>query len=191
MILIIIDSSHWAQKSGKKISSSSLQFPTAVGSLTCAARSTRYRHTFCHLSQRSFETMCTLYVLTESCERQPKWTELEVRQTPRKLDDPGRRTEPFYDWLLLLPRSSTRVYKFSYWPRNGTHLIVQELCESRGGRPGLSVLTSLLASVDVKIYWTMLRHWSQLVPNMSTTSEDIKLHFITIIRNGTPFPNRR
>ena len=31
-------------------------------------------------------------------------------------------------------------------------VIVQELCESRGGRPELSVLTSLLASVDVKIY---------------------------------------
>ena len=31
-------------------------------------------------------------------------------------------------------------------------LIVQELCESRGGRTGLSVLTSLLASVDVKLY---------------------------------------
>ena len=30
--------------------------------------------------------------------------------------------------------------------------IVQELCESRGGRPGLSVLTNLLVSVDVKIY---------------------------------------
>ena len=30
--------------------------------------------------------------------------------------------------------------------------IVQELCESRGGRPGLSVLTSLLFSVDVKNY---------------------------------------
>ena len=30
--------------------------------------------------------------------------------------------------------------------------IVQELCESRGGRPGLSVLTSLLVSVEVKIY---------------------------------------
>ena len=30
--------------------------------------------------------------------------------------------------------------------------IVQELSESRGGRPGLSVLTSLLVSVDVKIY---------------------------------------
>jgi len=45
--------------------------------------------------------------------------------------------------------------------------IVQEMCESRGGRPGLSVLTSLLVSVDVKIYCTVLRHWSQLVPNMS------------------------
>ena len=35
-------------------------------------------------------------------------------------------------------------------------VIVQELCEtlteSRGSRPGLSVLTSLLASVDVKIH---------------------------------------
>ena len=30
--------------------------------------------------------------------------------------------------------------------------IVQELCESRNGRPGLSVLTSLLVSVDVKNY---------------------------------------
>ena len=54
-----------------------------------------------------------------------------------------------------------------------TYFIVQELCESRGGRPGLSVLTSFLVSVDVKVYWTMLRHWSQLVPNMST---DIRRH---------------
>ena len=29
--------------------------------------------------------------------------------------------------------------------------LVQELCESRSGRPGLSVLTSLLVSVDVKL----------------------------------------
>ena len=54
------------------------------------------------------------------------------------------------------------VYLLSYSSRR-----VQELCESRGGRPGLSVLTSLLVSVDVKIYSTMLTHWSQLVPNMS------------------------
>ena len=52
-------------------------------------------------------------------------------------------------------------------------LIVQELCESRGSRPGLSVLTSLLVSVDVKLQLTMLQHWSQLVPNMST---DIRGH---------------
>ena len=41
-------------------------------------------------------------------------------------------------------------------------LRVQELCESRGGRPGLPVLTSLTVSVCV------LTHWSQFVPNMST-----------------------
>ena len=29
---------------------------------------------------------------------------------------------------------------------------VQELCESRGGRPALSALTSLMVSVDVKQY---------------------------------------
>ena len=32
------------------------------------------------------------------------------------------------------------------------YCIVQELCESRGGCPGLSVPMSLLASMDVKIY---------------------------------------
>ena len=30
--------------------------------------------------------------------------------------------------------------------------IVQKLCECRGGRPGLSVLTSRMVSVDVKLY---------------------------------------
>ena len=41
-----------------------------------------------------------------------------------------------------------KVLKIVYW----AGIIVQELCESQGGRPGLSVLTSLLVSVDVKIY---------------------------------------
>ena len=50
---------------------------------------------------------------------------------------------------------------------------VQELCESWGGRPGLSVLMSLTVSVDVKQHWTVLQHWSQFVPNMST---DIQGH---------------
>ena len=31
-------------------------------------------------------------------------------------------------------------------------VIVEELCKGRGGRPGLSVLTSLLVSVDVELY---------------------------------------
>ena len=56
--------------------------------------------------------------------------------------------------------------KSQMWNENPA--IVQELCESPGGHPGLSVLTSLLISVDVKLCWTMLMHWSQLVPNMST-----------------------
>ena len=33
-----------------------------------------------------------------------------------------------------------------------TWVIVQELCDSRGGRPGPAVLTSLMVSVDVKQY---------------------------------------
>ena len=44
----------------------------------------------------------------------------------------------------------------------------------------LSVLTSHLVSVDVKLYWTMLRHWSQLVPNMST---DTTYHLLLILLN--------
>ena len=52
-------------------------------------------------------------------------------------------------------------------------IIHQEPRESRGGRPGLSVLTSLTVSVDVKQHRTVLRYWSQFVPNMST---DIRRH---------------
>ena len=78
-------------------------------------------------------------------------------------------------WLSSLPILMQKSFwwwqcsdRYIYWISLSPHLIVQELCESRGGRPGLSVLTSLLVSVDVKIYWTVLRHWSQpLVPNMS------------------------
>ena len=44
-------------------------------------------------------------------------------------------------------------------------IIVQELCESRGGRPGLSVLTSFLVSEDVKNY--RLNHASALVSALS------------------------
>ena len=64
-----------------------------------------------------------------------------------------------YLWLSLCT-----LYKFASM-RDERH-IVQELCESLGGRPGLSVLTILLVSVDIKNYWAMIQHQSQLVPNM-------------------------
>ena len=43
---------------------------------------------------------------------------------------------------------TTALYKSS--GKKQQHVRVQELCESRGGRPGLPVLTSLTVSVDVK-----------------------------------------
>ena len=48
---------------------------------------------------------------------------------------------------LITPCPQFRASLFAFFAH-----IVQELCESRGGRPGLSVLTSLLVSVDVKLY---------------------------------------
>ena len=51
-----------------------------------------------------------------------------------------------------VPESELRSVLYKELPFSGIPSIVQELCESRGGRPGLLVLTSLLVSVDVKIY---------------------------------------
>ena len=53
-------------------------------------------------------------------------------------------------------------HHFHYYDSTGIPCIFRDV------HPGLFVLMSLLVSVDVKLYWTMLRHWSQLVPNMST-----------------------
>ena len=58
------------------------------------------------------------------------------------------------DWLQAMNSDCGLVGRWKdlgEWPGSRTN-IVQELCESRGGRPGLSVLTSLLVSVDVKNY---------------------------------------
>ena len=48
------------------------------------------------------------------------------------------------------PEAATELINYGLYEQYDS--IVQELCESRGGRPGLSVLTSLLVSVDVKLY---------------------------------------
>ena len=58
---------------------------------------------------------------------------------------------------------------------------VQELCESRGGRPGLFVLMSLTVSVDVKQHRAMLRLGHSLSLICQPTSEDMKLYIIIII----------
>ena len=71
--------------------------------------------------------------------------------------------------VICAPATFLRIGKEScgYKQDRSLHLHrVQELCESRGGCPGLPVLMSLMVSVDVK-------HWSQFVPNMST---DIRGH---------------
>ena len=53
--------------------------------------------------------------------------------------------------MTLCTPENSAIQKLSIMPVT-SFIIVQELYESRGGRPGLSILTSLLASVDVKIY---------------------------------------
>ena len=65
--------------------------------------------------------------------------------------------------------------------------IVQALYESRGGRPGLSVLTSLLVSVDALLVGMVytepcfgIGHNLSLICHL--TSEDIKHHFISMYR---------
>ena len=73
-----------------------------------------------------------------------------------------------YNELQLLEETVAALETFIRVSGLAVVVIVQALCESRGGHPGLSVLKSLLVSVDVKLYWIMLQHWSQLVPNVST-----------------------
>ena len=86
----------------------------------------------------------------------------------------GQYPRTSLQFLSLFPRVSVpnKQPRFcgreAKWSRSIQRNRIQELCESRGDRPGLSVLTSLMVSVDVKQHWTMLTHWSQLVPNMST-----------------------
>ena len=54
-------------------------------------------------------------------------------------------------WALMLTTTGQRPRVRTSRCQPGMATIrVQELCESRGGRPGLSYLTSLMVSVDVK-----------------------------------------
>ena len=94
----------------------------------------------------------------EGTEREEGGSERE-RKGAEKDERESNGQRHVYLGQIIFHQNGYRIHFFGF--------IVQELCESRGGRPGLSVLTSLLVSVDLKIYCTVLRHWSQLVPNMS------------------------
>ena len=67
-------------------------------------------------------------------------------ETERTIRDGETRTATS-TFTQLLSSADILILRLS-----STTSIVQELCESRGGRPEPSVLTSLLLSVDVKNY---------------------------------------
>ena len=68
----------------------------------------------------------------------------------------GQYPRSSLQFLSLFPRVSVpnKQPRFcgreAKWSRSIQRNRIQELCESRGDRPGLSVLTSLMVSVDVK-----------------------------------------
>ena len=57
-----------------------------------------------------------------------------------------------WSWLVEWCFTCTQTVGLFGTGAQDAHLRVQELRESRGGRPGLSVLTSLTVSVDVTQY---------------------------------------
>ena len=69
-------------------------------------------------------------------------TEVKNRRVEVKSDRQQKRE--LCTWYILLTSTIVTVSMYS--------LVVQETCESRGSHPGLSVLTSLLVSVDIKLY---------------------------------------
>ena len=74
---------------------------------------------------------------------------MKARRGLNKID--ATKIFPDSQWPALPARSTVRVHRL-YINEDLTKTRVQELCESRGGRPQLSVLTSLPVSVDVKNY---------------------------------------
>jgi len=80
-------------------------------------------------------------------------TQMHSSINGRRLKEPTKRPFP------MSQRSGPKTPWNNHWIHTYNTIqyhtiihIVQELCESRGGRPELSVLTSLLVSVDVKNY---------------------------------------
>ena len=81
-----------------------------------------------------------------------------MKMASYRLSEIGEVESGFFQCELFLSVMTFIKSETNYGPSvyNSYHItkrfIVQELCERGGGRPGLSVLTSLLVSVDVKLY---------------------------------------
>ena len=84
-------------------------------------------------------------------ERYQCTTSVNINNTHYKKDT-VTHSESYCDMCVLSLHDSRESRYIKAININNNKIIVQELCESRGGRPGLSVLTSLLVSVDVKLY---------------------------------------
>ena len=126
-----------------------------------------------HVFPTARHKMCP-QVLYSVREKNTKWRAMLATLTRRRLPEVhtfaiiaaiGQKNGAYFvcvcctgTWRNLLCRTQNWTITRCFFDLKS--LIVPELCESRGGRPGLAVLTSLLVSVDVKLYRTMLRHWS-------------------------------
>ena len=120
-----------------------------------------YRYDFCSV----FILYTFMFQCVKQSRRQFEWRSLRKRARSPLLKPNGQLTYRLTRLVALgtfgaLTKLSCRL--------STLHFQFQELCESRGGRPGLPVLMSLTVSLDAKQPWTMLTHWSQFVPNMST-----------------------
>ena len=100
--------------------------------------------------------LCTPLIAVSTAVRSRVPKTVFERQLPRgktqQQDNPFSYESPALDisWVSLICQPDIPGHEAP--PPH--HLLgrAQELCESRGGRPGLSVLTSLPVSVDVKLY---------------------------------------
>ena len=124
------------------------------------------------LTEDATKTLVTSYILSwlDYCNWLVMGTHNSVIQPLQKIQNFAARlvllaprhhySTPLLEKLHWLPISERIKYKVTcmcFRAINGCgpaylSAIVQELRESRGGRPGLSVLTSLLVFVDVKLY---------------------------------------
>ena len=120
------------------LSDTETAFPTMLHATVIAVFKNRASLWDCSTCMHVHTAHARVRVSVSAC---PHWTLPAAR---------GINQVHFLCVCALLPFAQRR--RFVPVLANYCEHIVQELCESRGGRPGLSVLTSLTVSVDVKQY---------------------------------------